>query len=432
MKCIKKSAIIRASKGDASVIAFAAFSFLNSDLNFHCLGGERALVETHTFLVPDYYPAFSCKMGACREACCVGWPISISMKNYFHLVGLECRADLRRRLDCGMRVIDHPTEDRYAVFEPRYDGNCPLRQADGLCALQAELGEGILPDVCRLYPRGVRLEEGLYECSCSNSCEAVLELLMAHKGSLSFVLRRMTVNMPQLPERREHFVTLGMGREIRLYLISVIQERTMPLSARLACLGDAMAAVEHAAASNDTAALCRILSQMPIPIVGEGENVRAEHLRRGMSVAAEMTAVFDDRSQSIREMGERALSYFGSDDDSFDRYLAAREHFEAVFPNWESFFENILVNHMFFSVFPFQDRPEDMRSEYTALCAVYALMRFLSLGVMATSCDPTQLIDVMAAAFRLIDHTEFDRTASAVLRRLGEDGRGELYDLISL
>lgn len=390
------------------------------------------MVETHTFLVPDYYPDFSCKMGDCREACCVGWPISISMENYFHLVGIECRTDLRRRLDCGMRIIDHPTEDKYAVFQPRYDGNCPMRRADGLCALQAELGEGILPDVCRLYPRGVRLEEGLYECSCSNSCEAVLELLMAHDRPISFVMRRMNINMPQLPERREHFVTLGMGREIRLYLISVIQERALPLAVRIACLGDAMAAVEHAAAANDTAALGRVLSTTPVPFVGDGEPVRSEHLRRGLSIAAEMTNVFDSRSQSIRDLGECALSYFGSDDDAYDRYLAAREHFETAFSQWEIFFENILVNHMFFSVFPFQDRPEDLRSEYTALCAVYALMRFLSLGVMAQSDNPTQLIDVMAAAFRLIDHTEFDRTASRLLKRLGEDGRGELYDLISL
>lgn len=388
--------------------------------------------ETHTFLVPDYYPDFACKMGACRAACCVGWPISISMENYFHLVGLDCRADLRRRLDCGMRIIDHPTEDKYAIFEPKYDGNCPLRQADGLCALHAELGEGILPDVCRLYPRGVRVEEGLYECSCSNSCEAVLELLMAHERPLSFVLRRMTVDMPPLPERREHFVTLGMGREIRLYLISVMQERGLPLSARLACLGDAMAAVERAAADNDAAALRRILSITPLPFLSEGESVRAEHLRRGLAIAAEMTDVFDSRSQSIREFGEAALAYFGTGDGAYERYLAAREHFEASFADWESFFENILVNHMFFSEFPFQDRPESLRSEYTALCAVYALMRFLALGVMADQDSPSHLIDVMAAAFRLIDHTEFDRTASIILRRLGEDGRGALYDLISL
>ncbi len=43
--------------------------------------------ETHDFLVPDYFPRFACKMGECRAACCRGWPVSISMENYFRLLG---------------------------------------------------------------------------------------------------------------------------------------------------------------------------------------------------------------------------------------------------------------------------------------------------------------------------------------------------------
>ena len=45
--------------------------------------------ETQKYLVPDYFPEFSCKMGACRAACCVGWPVSITMDDYFRLLGME-------------------------------------------------------------------------------------------------------------------------------------------------------------------------------------------------------------------------------------------------------------------------------------------------------------------------------------------------------
>ena len=51
------------------------------------------------YLVPDYYPAFSCKMGACRSACCVGWPITFSLEDYFRLTGSECSPELRQRSD---------------------------------------------------------------------------------------------------------------------------------------------------------------------------------------------------------------------------------------------------------------------------------------------------------------------------------------------
>ena len=133
------------------------------------------------FFAPDYLPRFRCKMGACRSACCVGWPVSVSMKNYFTLLGLPCRKELRDRLDVALRLADHPTEEEYARFTPNWLGDCPMRMEDGRCSIQAELGEDALSDVCRLYPRGVRIWEGRYECSASNSCERTLELLWDEK-----------------------------------------------------------------------------------------------------------------------------------------------------------------------------------------------------------------------------------------------------------
>ena len=40
------------------------------------------MLETHDYLVPDYYPYFACKMGKCRAACCEGWPISFTLEDY--------------------------------------------------------------------------------------------------------------------------------------------------------------------------------------------------------------------------------------------------------------------------------------------------------------------------------------------------------------
>ena len=133
--------------------------------------------EDQTYLVPDYFPAFRCKMGACRRACCEGWPVTITMTDYFRLLGADCSPDLRRRIDCALHLAPHPSPEGYAQITPRYDGQCPLRHEDGRCALHAELGEESLALVCRLYPRGIRQGEAL-ECSCANSCEAVPEMLL--------------------------------------------------------------------------------------------------------------------------------------------------------------------------------------------------------------------------------------------------------------
>ena len=105
-----------------------------------CASGVSCMKETHTYRIPDYFPYFACKMGACRNACCQGWPISITLQNYFDLLGLECSPDLRRRLDGGMHIADNPSPEHYAQFSPRYDGNCPLRMEDGRCAIHADIG----------------------------------------------------------------------------------------------------------------------------------------------------------------------------------------------------------------------------------------------------------------------------------------------------
>ena len=84
----------------------------------------------------------------------------------------------------------------------------------------------------------------------------------------------------------------------------------------------------------------------------------------------------------------------------------------------------MLVNHMFFSRFPFQDRPVSILDETTALYSVYGLLRFLSIG--AGNGTRERMIDIAAALFRLVDHAAFDRYAFPILRESGGDGHSRL------
>lgn len=388
--------------------------------------------EEREYLIPDYFSDFKCKMGDCRSACCEGWAVSVSMTDYFKLFGLDCAPELRRRLDTGLRVCDRRTEDAYARFEPRYDGNCPMRMEDGRCSLHAEIGEEVLPHVCRLYPRGIRLEDGLMECSCANSCEATLELFYSRTEPIRFIRRKLPLLPTPIPERQTVFATLGKGGEIRKRLIEIVQERSIPLWTRIITVGSELERISELIEANDEKGLTALLKSPIKAAVTESGKVEESHLRSALTVMEEMMRILDGRSHSIRERGEAALSYFGEGETLTERYLYAKSRFEEQFPRWDIFFEHILVNHMFFSVFPYQDRPEDMRSEVTALCAVYALMRFISLGYMAEHEGKTEFIDTLAAAFRLIDHTEFDRYSVILLKRLNCDSPEKLCDLVSI
>ena len=55
------------------------------------------------FLIPNYYSSFKCKMGKCRVSCWEGWPVTLSLKDYFKLVSKECSLELREKIDKGVK-----------------------------------------------------------------------------------------------------------------------------------------------------------------------------------------------------------------------------------------------------------------------------------------------------------------------------------------
>lgn len=387
--------------------------------------------EDQPYLVPDYYPAFACKQGACRTACCEGWPISFSMQDYFRLLSVPCSAELRRKLDSSMHLCDHPMPERYAQISPRWDGQCPLHLPDGRCAMHAELGEEMLSAVCRLYPRGVRNGEDR-ECSCANSCEAVIELLLDHPEPLRFIPFPIIHNLPEPPPRLHFFHTAGREQEIRLWLISFLQDRSYPLPRRLLLLGQALQAVDEALTSRDEDRLNALLTGREAIHAPESIDAGHDQLLAGLNAAEQMLAIMDGGSRSIHDYGEAALAWFGQGEGAFRRYQQAAEGLTALLPNAESWFEHMLVNHMYFVQFPFQDRPVPLKDEYLALCAVYALLRFLCLGWTAEHPTREDAVDVCAAAFRLIDHTDFDRFAAPILKSLGCDDWLHLRQLLCL
>ncbi len=382
------------------------------------------------YLVPDYYPAFSCKMGACRRPCCEGWPISVSMKDYFRLLSVDCSPELRRRIDTGLHLSLHPTEDAYAQILPRYDGVCPLHMEDGRCALHTECGGDALALVCRLYPRGMRTGEHK-ECSCANSCEAVLELLLHRSTPLTFIRQRLETLLPDVP-RQHHFNTAGREQAIRLWLISLLQQREYPLPQRMLLLGQALHAMEDALAAQDAARVDAYLSGREVVPVPKLPTPSREKLRAGLETVERMLDTLDHTSNSIREYGEEALAYFARAESPFAAYEAATARLATVLPQWETWLEHLLVNHMFFVQFPFQDRPVPLRDEYLSLVAVYTLLRCLLVGCLAEKGNAVHAVDVAAAAFRLVDHTSFDLYAAPLLRELGCDDWAHIRLLLSL
>lgn len=356
------------------------------------------------FTVPDIYPDFKCKISACRQSCCHGWEITLSMKEYFKLVGMDCDPELRRKLDGSVYIVDHPSPERYAAIAKRYDGDCPMHDADGYCSLQCRCGETALTSVCRFYPRSPRTRHA-FECSVAASCEGVCELLFAKKEPLSFIEMPLDFDDVFTPLPDDDTVTKSYVR-IRKRLVSIMQERGTALWKRLSL---AVAACEKADAALQDG------RDGGLTLQGGAADPNKTTDTAALRAAAKLLSGFDFRHSVYRFALKADENLAFSSDDFPKSYEAAKGKFAEAFPEWERMFENVLVNHFFYEGLPFSDDGCSPYDNMKAMCAVYGLWRLVAVGYTLTSPDIASLVDCTAAFFRLAENSPLpDNLAKAM------------------
>lgn len=391
------------------------------------------MADAHNYLVPEYFSGFSCKGGSCRTTCCSGWGISISMGEYFRLLGLTCPPDLRRKLDCAFHPVDNPTPDRYAQITPNWLGKCPLHMDNGLCQLHAECGEEALPAVCRMYPRGAHTEFAR-ECSCANSCERVLEMLFEMKEPMRFEEKELSLGLPEAEVDAEN-QAVRFYRPVRQLIFEALQNREYGIPERMALIGGMLRLLNEAFKDGESwiiSGAVEVCKAMTPPVLPKKDE------RLILRTAYRLCRMFS-KNASVEEIIAEAMSRLGfsleeePDDRQLDAaakiFSADAARFDSLFPEWQRLFEQMLVNHVFFACFPFSARHETLWDEYMALCAVCVFVRFIAVTGM-TGCEGEErLIDLCASAFRLIDHSAFDRNAAALFRAKGNTSFEEMIGI---
>ncbi len=377
----------------------------------------------HEIFLPEYDARFHCKGGSCRTSCCTGWGISLTQEEYFRLLGMDCSPTLRTRLDGAFHMAEYPTPQRYALVSPTWLGDCPLHDADGLCQLQKECGEQALPEICRFYPRSLKNASGIMEGACSNSCEAVVELLMAQEAPLRFIRRWV-----QEPPHPALHPASGFSLPIRESCIRHLQDRSIPLPDRIAGMGAYLMELESAPLEDLPG---RLLS----PLSHRLPDSDSQSSAAALSALCAMIEVLEPSSPSMQRFGEPALARYGrptAPAQALVRYRADSRRFADCFPLWPRHFEQLLVNHIFYEDFPFADERVSFAGEFLAFCGVYALLRLLAVAYMADREGDEALADVLSGAFRLIEHTRFYYNADKLMHAQGLTHDQSLYALLGL
>jgi len=336
------------------------------------------------YLVPEYYDQFKCKCGECRHSCCDGWPIRISMKEYYHLLGIRCSDSLRRKLDCALNLCHEPGKEGYAQLSANWLGLCMLQRDDGLCALQMELGDSLLPQVCKLYPRSSKQLTTINQGACSNSCEGVIELLMQFIDPLKFEERDLLIT----PEFKLNLT--AKEQETCKESILIMQNRNYSLPDRFLLLGNHLNAKdfysEIPSNRNQAFLILNVLNQY--------------FINSSISEYCLLTQeYFNLEGKKLLHEAEISIIY--------SKYQLAKKHLEVILPDWQTLFEQLVVNHMFYNSFPYIDNHNRIVDSYLSLTLMYSFLRFNLLVFMANKTDSKDLVDFLSAIFRIIEHSNF-------------------------
>ena len=82
---------------------------------------------------PDYYDCFRCAAGECPDSCCKEWEVEIDDAS------ARFYRTKNRKLDDSLREVMRTADGKTSMSI--IDGRCPMWRSDGLCRIQAELGE---------------------------------------------------------------------------------------------------------------------------------------------------------------------------------------------------------------------------------------------------------------------------------------------------
>lgn len=127
-------------------------------------------------LCPQYMQNFQCIGGSCEANCCdTPWTIHLDRKRYHQLKQALSHSQEDRELAQQAfkrnRSADS-VDQNYALIVPS-NGKCVFHEDSGLCAIHRRFGEDHLGQVCRTYPRMLRVMGNRLELTGTFSCPEV-------------------------------------------------------------------------------------------------------------------------------------------------------------------------------------------------------------------------------------------------------------------
>ncbi|XEC95382.1 flagellin lysine-N-methylase [Paenibacillus tarimensis] len=352
--------------------------------------------EEHA-LIPKYMDHFQCIGAECEDTCCSLWQITLDKRSCENYSKISDRG-MRDRLKTAMKKNEVNRSDmNYAamILNPR-TGHCPMLD-DGLCAIQAKLGEHYLSQTCATYPRKVNQIGNTQEVSATPSCPEAARLILLNPNGIEFVqsepLRRHNTQYNRKITSPSDQLTSYFW-DLRITAIEILQNREFVLPHRLLLLGWLCDHISEVTKQGDFSTLsdeiAAFKSEMEtnselrdFSIFPANDEFQLKFLNKVVMERVEL-GVWNQRYRECLDDYIEGMKCAGEDTESIVKHYkeAYFDFYLPYFQNHEYIFENYLVNTIYHTMFPLAGK-KPLFEQYLQLAIHFALIKMHLIGMSA-------------------------------------------------
>jgi lysine-N-methylase len=388
-------------------------------------------------LQPRSYHRFRCIGADCEDTCCIGWIVNLDKRTY----------ETYQRCDdpeLGPRLRDLVTINPDSLSDQSYaritlsGSGCPFL-ADGLCSIQAKLGEDYLSTMCARYPRVMNIVDDVLQRSLDLSCPEAARIVLLDANPIQFD----DDEGPQHDSRVGHLSVLTTSsensgkpyrffREIRDFVIWLLQCREYPLSKRLVILGSFCDELHDAASAGRSSETLEIVEShrdsaqrdLPDSSLIDRSSPPAEFLETVLElivgrITSDFTpprflACYQEFMHGIKWTAQSSMEDLGR------QYATVYSQCYAPFmKQHEYMLENYLVNYVYRTLFPLAPQQTNrelvahgasgsVRDQCLLLMVHYAIIQTVLVGVAGfqkTQFTSEHVVKVIQSFTKAFEHS---------------------------
>ena len=165
---------------------------------------------------PYYFDSFRCIAGDCPDSCCKEWDVQGDAESAAYYRSLSG--------PLGDRLREVLSDEDGETVMTIIDGRCPMWRADGLCRIQAELGEAALCKTCREFPRLTHDYGNFIELGLELSCPEAARFILNAAPAAPVITEALGGNTPEYDEE-----AMAVLKDTRQTVLQILSDDSRPV-----------------------------------------------------------------------------------------------------------------------------------------------------------------------------------------------------------